>query len=103
MADSDTRFAFSAEQQQLRAAVRKFCAEGFGEAALRRLMASEATFDPGLWGRMGSELGVLGMAVPEDDGGAGGSLVDQAVAVEEFGASLASGPIFGTVYLSIPA
>ena len=43
------------------------------------------------------------MAVPEADGGAGGTLVDQAVAVEQLGAALACGPLFGTVYLAVPA
>ena len=103
MADTGMRFAFSDEQRQLRAAVRRFCAENFGERAARRLQESEEPFDTGLWRRLGSELGVLGMSVSEDDGGAGGCLVDQAVAVEEFGASLAAGPLFGTVYLAIPA
>jgi len=96
-------FAFTPEQQALRAAVRKFCAESFDEATVRRLMESEPRFDPAVWRRLGSELGVLGMSVPEADGGVGGSLVDQAVAVEEFGATLACGPLFGTVYLAIPA
>ena len=96
-------FAFTAEQQQLRTAVRKFCAENFSETAVRRLMESQPRFDPSVWQRLGSELGVLGMSVPESDGGVGGSLVDQAVAVEEFGAALACGPMFGTVYLAIPA
>ena len=40
-----------------------------------------------MWARLGAELGVLGLSVPEADGGVGGTLVDQAVAVEEFGAS----------------
>lgn len=96
-------FVFTPEQQALRTAVRKFCAENFDETAVRRLMESEPRFDPAVWRRLGSELGVLGMSVPEADGGAGGSLVDQAVAVEEFGAALACGPLFGTVYLAIPA
>jgi alkylation response protein AidB-like acyl-CoA dehydrogenase len=96
-------FTFTAEQQALRAAVRKYCAEAFDEAAVRRLMESEPRFDPVGWRRLGCELGVLGMAVPESDGGVGGTLVDQAVAVEEFGAALACGPLFGTVYLAIPA
>jgi alkylation response protein AidB-like acyl-CoA dehydrogenase len=56
-----------------------------------------------VWARLGSELGVLGLSVPEADGGVGGTLVDQAVAVEELGASLACGPIFGTVFLAVPA
>ena len=96
-------FAFTDEQRALRTAVRKFSAENFDEATVRRLMESEPRFDPAVWRRLGSELGVLGMSVPEADGGVGGSLVDQAVAVEEFGAALACGPLFGTVYLSIPA
>lgn len=96
-------FAFSEEQRALRTAVRKFSAENFDEATVRRLMESEPRFDPAVWRRLGSELGVLGMSVPETDGGVGGSLVDQAVAVEEFGAALACGPLFGTVYLAIPA
>ncbi|WP_233272222.1 acyl-CoA dehydrogenase family protein [Mycolicibacterium smegmatis] len=98
-----TEFRFTDEQGQLRAAVRKFGAEYFDEQTVRRLMESEPRFDPAVWARLGAELGVLGLAVPEADGGAGGTLVDQAVAVEELGAALACGPLFGTVYLSIPA
>ena len=103
MASPGTEFAFTPEQRELRTAVRKFCAENIDEAAVRRLMESEKRFDPTVWRRLGSELGVLGMSVPESDGGVGGCLVDQAVAVEEFGAALACGPLFGTVYLAIPA
>ncbi|MCV7343944.1 acyl-CoA dehydrogenase family protein [Mycolicibacterium rhodesiae] len=98
-----SEFQFTEEQQQLRAAVRKFCADNFDESTVRRLMESEVSFDAKVWNRLGAELGVLGLSVPEDDGGVGGSLVDQAVAVEEFGATLACGPLFGTVYLAIPA
>ncbi|AKS36093.1 acyl-CoA dehydrogenase [Mycolicibacterium goodii] len=96
-------FRFTDEQAQLRAAVRKFCADYFDEQTVRSHMESEPRFDPAVWARLGAELGVLGLAVPEADGGAGGTLVDQAVAVEQLGASLACGPLFGTVYLSIPA
>ncbi|WP_029109141.1 acyl-CoA dehydrogenase family protein [Mycobacterium sp. URHD0025] len=96
-------FRFTDEQAQLRAAVRKFCAENFGEQTVRTLMESEPRFDPLVWARLGTELGVLGLAVPESDGGAGGTLVDQAIAVEELGAALACGPVFGTVLLAVPA
>ena len=99
----NSEYRFSEEQQQLRTAVRKFCADNFDEPTVRRLMESDVTFDAKVWNRLGSELGVLGLSVPEADGGAGGSLVDQAVAVEEFGAALACGPLFGTVFLAIPA
>ncbi|MEO3759687.1 acyl-CoA dehydrogenase family protein [Mycobacterium sp. B14F4] len=96
-------FRFTDEQAQLRDAVRKFGAEHFAEDKIRQLMESDPPFDPKVWARLGGELGVLGLSVPESDGGVGGTLVDQAVAIEELGARLACGPLFGTVYLAIPA
>src|SRR5690348_2009396 len=96
-------YRFTDEQAQLRDAVRKFSAEHFAEEKVRQLMESDPPFDPKVWARLGAELGVLGLSVPEADGGVGGSLVDQAVAIEELGAQLACGPFVGTVYLAIPA
>ena len=96
-------FLFSDEQAQLRSAVRKFSADNAGEQAARAVMESDPPFDAAVWRRLGAELGVLGLSVPEADGGAGGTLVDQAIAVEELGAALACGPLVGTVYLAIPA
>ncbi|MGA5543351.1 acyl-CoA dehydrogenase family protein [Mycobacterium sp. NPDC051198] len=103
MVEDQGEFRFTDEQAQLRTAVRKFCAENFSEPTVRTLMESEPRFDPKVWARLGAELGVLGLAVPEADGGAGGTLVDQAIAVEELGAALACGPVFGTVLLAVPA
>ncbi|MBO0679937.1 acyl-CoA dehydrogenase family protein [Mycolicibacterium sp. S2-37] len=100
---ASAEFTFTDEQQQLLDAVRRFCAEHFDEATVRTLMESDPPFDRKVWARLGTELGVLGLSVPETDGGVGGSLVDQAVAVEQFGATLACGPLFGTVYLAVPA
>ncbi|MCX2929445.1 acyl-CoA/acyl-ACP dehydrogenase [Mycobacterium sp. CVI_P3] len=99
----NAEFTFTDEQQDLRAAVRKFCADNFDEATVRMLMEADVPFDTKVWNRLGAELGVLGLSVPEADGGVGGSLVDQAIAVEQFGATLACGPLFGTVYLAVPA
>jgi alkylation response protein AidB-like acyl-CoA dehydrogenase len=100
---NSAEYVFSDEQGQLKAAVAKFCAENFDEQTVRRLMESDPPFDAAVWTRLGTELGVLGLSVPEADGGFGGSLIDQAVAVEQLGASLACGPVFGTVFLAIPA
>src|SRR6478735_7788217 len=102
-AEELAEFTFTDEQNQLRTAVRKFCADNFDEQSVRRLMESDPPFDAKVWQRLGSELGVLGLSVPEADGGVGGTLVDQAIAVEELGAALATGPLFGTVFLAIPA
>ena len=96
-------YMFTDEQNELLGAVRRFSAENFDEQTVRRLMESDPPFDQKAWTRLGTELGVLGLSVSEADGGAGGTLVDQAVAVEVLGAALATGPFFGTVYLAIPA
>src|SRR5262249_47945929 len=77
------RFAFTPEQQELRTAVRRFCAEHSDEFAVRRLMESTPAFDQKAWVRLGSELGVLGLGVPEELDGSGGGIVDAAIAVEE--------------------
>ncbi|MEU6558279.1 acyl-CoA dehydrogenase family protein [Nocardia nova] len=96
-------FAFTTEQHELRAAMRRFCAEHSDEATVRRLMESTPALDPKAWLRLGSELGVLGLGVPEELDGSGGGLVDAAIVVEELGAALFCGPVFGTLALSIPA
>ena len=96
-------FQFTPEQQDLRRAVRRFCAERLGEQVVRRLTETDTGHDPALWARLGGELGVLGLAVPEELGGAGGGPADQAVVAEEFGAALVPGPLFGTVGLAVPA
>lgn len=96
-------FIFTDEQRQLRNGVRQFCTQNFAEQTVRQFMESEPRHDSQTWHRLGTELGVLGLSVPESDGGVGGSLVDQAVAVEELGSWLACGPIFGTIFLAIPA
>ncbi|AIY47992.1 acyl-CoA dehydrogenase family protein [Mycolicibacterium fortuitum] len=109
MADTDQtpnaseQFAFTPEQQELRTAIRGFCAEHSDEATIRQLMESRPAFDQKAWTRIGSELGVLGLGVPEELDGSGGGLVDAAIVVEELGAALFCGPVFGTLALSIPA
>lgn len=107
MADQNStpseQFAFTPEQHDLRVAVRRFCAEHSDETTVRQLMESTPPFDQKAWCRLGSELGVLGLGVPEELEGSGGGIVDAALVVEELGAALFCGPVFGTLALSIPA
>ncbi|MDQ0380139.1 acyl-CoA dehydrogenase [Amycolatopsis thermophila] len=46
-------------------------------------------------------IGVFGIGVPEELGGAGGTVADAAVAVEEAAAALVPGPVFGTVLAAL--
>ncbi|MFJ8600147.1 acyl-CoA dehydrogenase family protein [Streptomyces shenzhenensis] len=95
-------FEFDDEITELRSMVREFCAEFSPEALVREHMESELGYDPALWRRLGTDLGVLGLAVPEAYDGDGVGLVAQAVVVDELGAALVCGPVLGTLALAMP-
>lgn len=87
----------------LRRAVRDFLAAASPGPVIRKLMDSDTGFDETTWRRMASELGLHGIAVPEQYGGAGAGTAELAVVFEELGAALACTPFFATVGLAIPA
>lgn len=102
-AEMTQEFEFTDEIVELRSMVREFCEEFSGESVVRTTMESEAGHNPVLWRRLGTELGVLGLAVPESYGGDDVGLVAQAVVVDELGAALVCGPVLGTLALAMPA
>ena len=73
------------------------------DESARASMESDPPFDAKVWARLGSELGVLGLAVPESDGGAGGTSSTRPSPSRSWAPRWRSGPLFGTVYLAIPA
>jgi alkylation response protein AidB-like acyl-CoA dehydrogenase len=93
-------FAFDDEQEQLRAMVRDFLADKSPEAEVRRLMDTETGFDPAVWTQLSAELGLTGLAIPEEYGGAGYGFVEVGVVLEEMGRSLLCAPYFSTVVLA---
>ena len=94
---------FSEEHKALREAVRGFVARHSPMPKIRALMDTEDCVDRELWRRFATELGVLGLAVPVDRGGAGGSAVEQAVVLEELGSSLAMTPYLPTGIMALTA
>ncbi|MEV7038488.1 acyl-CoA dehydrogenase family protein [Amycolatopsis sp. NPDC051061] len=89
--------AFTEEQEELRALVRRFLTD---RAAVRTWMESEEGHDPVLWRRMADELGLHGVAVPEEYGGSGGGPVELGIVLEELGRVLLPSPFFATVALA---
>jgi alkylation response protein AidB-like acyl-CoA dehydrogenase len=96
-------FAFSAEQEELRSVVRQFLEEKAPESAVREQMESGAGFDPALWEQMAGQLGLPGLAIPEEYGGMGFGFVELAVVLEEMGRSLVCAPYFSTIVLAAHA
>ncbi|MFF7173269.1 acyl-CoA dehydrogenase family protein [Streptomyces pseudovenezuelae] len=94
---------FSEEQDELRKVVRSFLAKHSDEATVRRLAVDPQGHDPVVWRRMAGELGLQGLAVPEEYGGSGFGYVDLGIVCEEAGRALLGGPYFATVALAAEA
>jgi alkylation response protein AidB-like acyl-CoA dehydrogenase len=88
------------EHEELRAAVRRFLTEKSPSDAVRHWMASADGFDPALWRQAVGQLGLSGVAVPAEHGGAGGGPAELAVVLEETGRALLPSPFFATVALA---
>ncbi|MCE2391461.1 MAG: acyl-CoA/acyl-ACP dehydrogenase [Proteobacteria bacterium] len=94
---------FTEEHEQLRAVVRKFLEDRSPEAAVRAQMVSERGYDPEVWKQLAQELGLVGLAIPEQYGGAGYGFVELAVALEEMGRALLCAPFFSSALLATHA
>src|SRR4051812_41341600 len=93
-------FAFSEEQEELGRTVRAFLARTSPETETRRLMETPEGFDRALWRRMGTELGLQGLAVPEEYGGAGGGPGEGGGGMEGVGRALLGGPFLSSAGLA---
>ncbi|WP_411150909.1 acyl-CoA dehydrogenase family protein [Streptomyces sp. A30] len=93
-------FAFSDEQAELGRTVRAFLTATSPETEVRRLMETPEGFDRALWRRMGTELGLQGLAVPEEYGGAGCGPVEVGVVMEEMGRALLCAPFLSSAVLA---
>ena len=94
---------FTEEHEQLRAVVRKFCEERSPEASVREWMATASGYDERVWRQMARELGLQGLIIAEEHGGAGFGDVELVIAFEEMGRTLLCAPFFATVALATHA
>ncbi|GAA4259750.1 acyl-CoA dehydrogenase family protein [Dietzia aurantiaca] len=65
------------------------------EVVARADDAASGAWDRALWGRLVDEVGVLGLDVPEEDGGAGASVAELAVICEILGGRTDAVPVLG--------
>ncbi len=90
---------FSEEQDMLRELVRSVCEDHCPLETVRKLEDDALGYSVDFWKQL-AELGLSGMLLPEAYGGGGQSLLDAAVAYEEFGRALAPSPHFVSAVLS---
>lgn len=97
------RFAFTEEQEELRATARAFLAERSGSEDVRRAMESAAGWDADLWKQMAGELGWTAVHIPEAYGGIGLGYVELVGLLEVMGEVLLCSPFFSTICLGANA
>ncbi|WP_327693434.1 acyl-CoA dehydrogenase family protein [Streptomyces sp. NBC_00459] len=91
---------FTEEHEALRSTLRRFLSDKAPSEAVRRSMESEEGHDPELGRRMAAQLGLHGIALPEEYGGFGGGPVELGIVLEELGRVLLPSPYFATVALA---
>ena len=100
---SSMNFAFTEEQEELRKTVRAFLEAKSSEEAVREQMETDNGFDDAVWAQMGEQMGLQGLAIPEEFGGSGYGYVELGIVLEEMGRSLLCAPFFSTVVLAANA
>jgi alkylation response protein AidB-like acyl-CoA dehydrogenase len=96
-------FLLSEEREEFRRSVRGFLERSSAEQEVRRLMATDEGYDPEAWRGMSEQLGLQGLAVPEEYGGSGYGWTELVLVFEEMGRALVCAPFFSTVALAAGA
>ena len=89
-------FNFSDEQLQFADALQRWATRAYGFETRKRIVHSEAGVSPEAWATL-TELGMLALPVPEEQGGFNGSALDMFVVMRELGRALVVEPYFATV------
>jgi alkylation response protein AidB-like acyl-CoA dehydrogenase len=90
--------SLSEEQEIIKRNARNFLTKECPTSLVRALEEDEEGFSSELWRKM-AELGWMGLLLPPDYGGSGGSFLDLAVLLEEMGRACAPSWFFSTVVL----
>ncbi len=89
-------FSLSEEQQLLKNSARDFLTTECPKSVVREIEASESGYSEDIWKKM-SEMGWMGLPIPEEYGGVDFSLLDLAVLFEELGRAAMPSPLFNSV------
>ncbi|WP_028660501.1 acyl-CoA dehydrogenase family protein [Nocardioides insulae] len=91
---------FNDEQDALHDAVRRFVEQHSPMTKVREVIGSDASFDPTVWRRLTDDLGLAGLAIPVEYGGAGATLADVSAAYRPLGAGLVPSPLLASAVLA---
>jgi alkylation response protein AidB-like acyl-CoA dehydrogenase len=93
-------FTLTQEQGALADSVRRFCERDYGADRRQFLIETGMAFSPENW-RAIADLGWIGAGLGEADGGFGGSAIETALVMQEFGRALVVDPFLGVAVLAL--
>ncbi len=88
------------DEQALADSVRRFVADRSPLTSLRQLISSGEPFDADVWKQLSAQLGLAGLVIPEEYGGAGAGVSALSVALFELGAGLVASPLLASVLVA---
>lgn len=91
-------FGFTEEQQQLRDALARFVEREYAFEKRRAIVGSAEGFSREVWAQL-AEMGLLGLTIPEEHGGFGGTAVDTLIAMQAIGNGLVVEPYLASAVL----
>ncbi len=91
-------FNLSIEQKIIRESARDFLSRECPKELVRRFEETDESYPVDLWRKM-AELGWMGLVIPEEYGGSGGSFQDLTILSEAMGYNICPGPFFSTTVL----
>ncbi|MDO9354037.1 MAG: acyl-CoA dehydrogenase family protein, partial [Solirubrobacteraceae bacterium] len=90
-------FGLSQEQQELTSMVRALLSKRADSTAVRASIAALHGYDEGLWATLVEQIGAAALGIPEAYDGAGFSLFESLLVLEEVGRSLAPSPLLSSL------
>ncbi len=87
-------FDLSEEQEMLQETIKQYLENECPPTKLREIFDGDDGFDEGLWKGM-AEMGLAGLHLPDEFGGAGLEILDLAIVSEVLGYMAAPGPFIG--------
>ncbi|WP_328887655.1 acyl-CoA dehydrogenase family protein [Streptomyces sp. NBC_00316] len=93
---------FTAEQDEIRRTLRELLAKRCGPGEVRSAVRTAHGYDATLWRQLAQELGLPGLTLAQEYGGAGCGPVEHAIACEETGRALLPSPLLATAALAAP-
>ncbi|MFI7611440.1 acyl-CoA dehydrogenase family protein [Nonomuraea terrae] len=88
---------FTDDQKSLAQTVKRFVADRTPLPKVREVIGGDRSYDPEVWAGLAGTLGLAGLTIPEEYGGAGATHADLSAALRELGAGLVPSPLLACV------